>query len=91
MRLCRARGRAQGTLLRQRSPRSLRGLRAAESHPQPQRAQGYSPLPIWPCMREDGGRPVPMASLRLPWECRLWLEPLWDSAPGPRFMFWVGG
>lgn len=48
-------------------------------------------MPIWPCMREDGGRPVPMASLRLPWECRPWLEPLWDSAPGPRFMFWVGG
>lgn len=52
---------------------------------------GCSPLPIWPCMREAGGRPVLMASLRLPWECRPWLPPLWDSAPGPRFMFWVGG
>lgn len=59
----------------------------ANPNPKP----GCSPLPIWPCMREAGGRPVLMASLRLPWECRPWLAPLWDSAPGPRFMFWVGG
>lgn len=50
-----------------------------------------SPLPIWPCRREGGGRPEPTASLRPPWECRPWLEPLCASAPGPRFMFWVGG
>lgn len=51
----------------------------------------FGPLPIWPCMREDGGRPEPTLSLRLPWACRPWLGPLWASAPGPRLMFWLGG
>ena len=53
--------------------------------------QGCLPLPIWACMREDGGRPAPMASLRLPCECRPWAEPLWESPPGPSVMLCVGG
>lgn len=48
-------------------------------------------MPIWACMREEGGRPAPMASLRLPCECRPWAEPLWDSPPGPSVMLCVGG